>query len=258
MELNCVIAILDRNHRQQMEKIYRELQVKLNLTMLGKGTATREILRFRGLTGTEKAVMSAVADPETTGRLFRRAEEQLYIDIPGNGIMFCVPIKSAGGMSTLTYLTDKRPGDGKRPEMKFDYELIYVVLNEGHTDEVMGAARPAGAAGGTVISAKGTGILQKEKFEGLSLADEKEVILIVARSSQKASIMQAIMEKAGPQTRAGAICFSLPVTRIAGLRRLTEETENGDGSDMPEAEEPSKASEGANKTETGAEDSENP
>ena len=100
-----------------------------------------------------------------------------------------------------------------------------MILNEGHSDEVMDAARPAGAAGGTVLTAKGTGVKQTEKFQGLSLASEKEVILIVAKSSRKGEIMRAIMEKAGQQTKAGAICFSLPVTEIAGLRRLDEEEE---------------------------------
>ena len=35
--------------------------------------------------------------------------------------------------------------------------------------------------------------------------------------------MRAIIEKAGVQTEAGAICFSLPVTQVAGLRQMEEE-----------------------------------
>jgi len=59
----------------------------------------------------------------------------------------------------------------------------------------------------------------------LSLANEREVVLIVAKASTKAAIMKAIMEKAGVQTEAGAICFSLPVSQVAGLRRLEDEEE---------------------------------
>ena len=106
--------------------------------------------------------------------------------------------------------------------MNFEYELVYVILNEGHSDEVMDVARPAGATGGTVLSAKGTGIRQAEKFRGLSLANRKEVILIVAKAEDKAEIMKAIVEKAGIQTPAGAICFSLPVSQVAGLRKIEE------------------------------------
>ena len=125
----------------------------------------------------------------------------------------------------------------EKPVMNFEYELIYVILNEGYSDEVMDAARPAGATGGTVISAKGTGIKQAEKFQGLTLANEKEIILIVAKSSVKADIMRAIIEKAGLQTKAGAICFSLPVSQIEGLRRLEDSSETETTSSVSETNE---------------------
>ena len=162
------------------------------------------------------------ADEESTKKLILETKRRLFIDIPGNGILMVVPIKSVGGAQTLSLLTGDKPADSGKPEMKFDYELIYVILNEGHSDEVMDAARPAGARGGTVISAKGTGI-QTDKFRDLSIASEKEVVLIVASASGKAQIMKAIMEKAGPQTKAGAVCFSLPVSQVAGLRQIDAE-----------------------------------
>ncbi|MBQ7520998.1 MAG: P-II family nitrogen regulator, partial [Clostridia bacterium] len=135
------------------------------------------------------------------------------------------PIKSIGGAQTMAYLTDNKPMDSEKPKMEFAHELIYVILNEGYSDMVMDAARPAGAGGGTVISAKGTMIKPTEKFHGMSIADEKEVVLIVASAKNKADIMRAIMEKAGAQTKAGAVCFSLPVSQVAGLRRMEEEDE---------------------------------
>lgn len=52
----------------------------------------------------------------------------------------------------------------------------------------------------------------------MTLADEKDVVYIVARSEEKAAIMKAIKENAGPGTPAGAICFSLPISSVAGLR----------------------------------------
>ena len=97
--------------------------------------------------------------------------------------------------------------------MEFNHELIVVILNEGYADLVMDAARAAGAGGGTVLHAKGTGSKRGEKFFGVSLADEKDMV----------SIMRAINENAGPGTKAGAICFSLPVSSVAGLRERDEE-----------------------------------
>ena len=223
MELNLVMSIIDRSKRDRQAAIYKSLGLKVALTMLGRGTATSEHLLLHGLTTTDKAVMATVADRETTRKLITQTKVIMFIDIPGNGIMLSVPIKSIGGAQTMATLTDKKPVDAEKPKMEFAHELIYVILNEGHSDEVMDAARPAGAAGGTVISAKGTGFARMEKFSGMSIAEEKEVVLIVARADNKAAIMRAILEKAGPGTKAGAICFSLPVSQVAGLRRIEDE-----------------------------------
>ena len=102
--------------------------------------------------------------------------------------------------------------------MNFTHELIIVVLNQGYTDEVMNAARAAGAGGGTVLHAKGTGAEYARKFLGVSLASEKECILIVSETGNRSAIMEAIAREAGPSTPAGAITFSLPVSSVAGLR----------------------------------------
>ena len=138
----------------------------------------------------------------------------------------------------MAYLTDNKTVTGEKPDMNTTHELVVVILNEGCSDMVMGAARPAGATGGTVLAGKGTGARASEKFLGISLASEKDLVLIVAESSKKAAIMKAIVKEAGPGTEAGAICFSLPVSGVEGLRRINaEDAEDGvatETADVPE------------------------
>ena len=86
----------------------------------------------------------------------------------------------------------------------------------------MDAARSAGAYGGTVVHAKGTGMEAAEKFMGVSLAAEKEMVFIVTKTEQKNAIMQAIMKDAGLDSKAKSIVFSLPVTDTAGLRLIED------------------------------------
>ncbi|MBQ7845804.1 MAG: P-II family nitrogen regulator [Clostridia bacterium] len=223
MELNLVMAIVNRDRRETLENICKNLKLPMTLTVLCQGTATMEHLSLYGLVPTEKALLSTVADGETTQRLMRAAKLRMFVDIPGNGIMLSVPIKSVGGGRTMAYLMDNKTPTGGKPKMEFSHELIYVILNEGHSDEVMHAARSAGATGGTVMVGKGTGSKETGQFLGISLASEKDVVLIVSEAAKKAGIMKAIVEQAGPQTPAGAICFSLPVTQVAGLRQVEPE-----------------------------------
>lgn len=131
----------------------------------------------------------------------------------------------------MAYLTDNKTTTGEKPVMNSTHELVVVIINEGCSDMVMAAARPAGATGGTVLAGKGTGARESEKFLGISLANEKDVVLIVAEKQKKANIMKAIMEKAGPGTPAAAICFSLPVTAVEGLRRIDPEDEADSAAD---------------------------
>ena len=49
------------------------------------------------------------------------------------------------------------------------------------------------------------------------------MIFILTRSETKKPIMKAIMAKAGIQSDAQALVFSLPVGDIAGLRELDQE-----------------------------------
>lgn len=225
MELNFVITILDRVRKEEMAELYRSLGLKMTLSFLGRGTATSKHLLLNGLTATEKALVATAADGEATRQLMRTAKKKMFLDIPGNGIMLSIPVKSVGGGKTLAQLTDRTVTAPVKPMFEFHHELIFVVLNEGYTETVMEAARAAGATGGTVVPAKGTGKQQAEKFMGISLADERDVIFIVASAKNKAAIMKEIMEKAGVGTPAGAICFSLPISEVVGLRQVDEEEE---------------------------------
>lgn len=221
MELYYVITVIDREKTKQMLDIHDEIGLKLVLTNMAKGTATEEQLKHYDLESREKAVVSTFAGREEAEQLMKAAKKKMYIDIPGNGIMLSVPLKSVGGGKALEYLTNADIPTEGMPEMKFDNELIIVILNEGYSDAVMDAARSAGAGGGTVLHAKGTGSNMR-KFLGVSIAEEKDMIYILSPSLKKSAIMDAINKRTGRDTDAGAICFSLPVSEVAGLRQFEE------------------------------------
>lgn len=221
MELYYVIAITDHGRGEAMNALYRAAGLRGILSMPGRGTATSEHLAIYGLDATEKYVISAVGNRSEVEGLIKSAKRKLFIDIPGNGVMLTVPLKSVAGGKTLAYLTDEQKTGGA-PRMDFEHELIIVILNEGYSDFVMDAARAAGAGGGTVLHAKGTGGTRGEKFFSVSLADEKDMIYIIAHKDEKAAIMRSINEQAGPGSKAGAICFSLPISSVAGLRAREE------------------------------------
>ena len=145
----------------------------------------------------------------------------MKIDLPDRGVAMAVPLSGVGGSRTLEYFTaGQKIADNTQTEdnnMQSSHELIIAIYEKGYTDLVMNAAREAGAGGGTTISAKGTGA-GAEKFFGLTLAVEKEIVFIVSSVENKKDIMKAIMQKAGVDSKAHALVFSLPVSTTAGFR----------------------------------------
>ena len=216
--MNYVISITVPEALGVLEDICEELSLPLNVTLHGHGTAVQSMLDLLGIESNEKWVVLSTATEEKTAALIEAQKRRLHIGVPGHGIVVAVPVKSIGGGKTVAYLTGEENTSVKTtPPGSYAYELIIVVAREGQTDLVMNAARAAGARGGTVLHGKGTGAKSDPKFHNISIAEEKEVILIVSKSEEKSEIMRSILKKAGPDTPAGAIVFSLPATEVAGF-----------------------------------------
>lgn len=208
---------------------YQDFGVPVVLTALGRGTASDDILSTLGLEATEKAVLFSVVTPEKKKRLLKELVRTLHISAPGRGIAMSLPMSSIGGRTAMNYLLSGSAGDVPLPENdqkegttmpEAGYQLIIAVANRGYTDQVMEAARSAGAGGGTVIHARSTGADGESKFFGMSIAEEREMLFIVASAEDKNAIMQAIMAQAGMETKAQAVTFSLPLDDVAGLRTV--------------------------------------
>ena len=101
--------------------------------------------------------------------------------------------------------------------MEFSHECIVCIVNAGFSEAVMDAARELGARGGTVVHARGTANLEAEKFFGITVQPEKEMVLILVPGEIKEDILHALYRTVGLQTPGQGIAFSLPVDGVVGL-----------------------------------------
>jgi len=230
-KLYFMVSIIDRSLTKRFSSFYEAEGLSVSVTTLGVGTAASEILDYFGLDGAEKSVIFHVINGDKWRSLKHQLRLKMSLDVPGVGIVFLIPVSSVGGIKTLNYLTAGQEFQkGEESTLKdTKFELLVVIANQGYTELIMDAAREVHATGGTVVHAKGTGIQQAEKFMGVTLVPEKEMLFIVTRKEQKNDIMSAIMQKAGTGSKAGAIVFSLPVTDTAGMRMIEDVDE-----EMPE------------------------
>ena len=225
-ELYFMMTITSRDMLPKFLEAFDKNDLPIGFVSLGYGTAKDDILDMLGLVRSEKAVGMTVVTGESWKESKQYLRKKMYIDVPDTGISFIIPMSSIGGKRELAFLTaGQNYRKGEESVMKdTTMELLVVVSNQGHNDLVMDVARGAGAYGGTVIHARGTGMNQAELFFGVSLASEKDLTFIVTKKNQRNAIMSAIMKDAGMETPAQSIVFSLPVTDAVGLNTGDEDT----------------------------------
>lgn len=214
-----VLTVITHQYEPHFQKFFFESGAEYLLALPGEGTAKFEFLNLLGLEATEKSVILSACTRETKKRVMRNLVHQMGLDMPNAGIAVSVPMGAIGGASAMRLLLSGQTIDESEEKAMNDtpYSLVVVIANNGCTDLVMDAARGAGASGGTVLHAKGSGAAAAQKFFGMSIAEEKEIILIASAKKQAGEIMKAVMHECGASSKAHAVCFALPVDQIAGF-----------------------------------------
>lgn len=221
-ELYLMTVIINRRQSKRFQDVLDRAGASLGVVALGRGTAASDVLDYFGLAASEKALLCSIVTLETWKTIKTELQKKLYIEVPGTGIAFIVPLSSVGGKKQLQFLLNEQPFEKKEESTLKDtqYELLVIIAHKGYTEQIMEAARAHGAGGGTVLHARGTGMQKAQQFLGFSLASEKEIVLTVVPTAKKNGIMSAVMEQAGLDTPAKSIAFSVPVTAAAGMRLM--------------------------------------
>ena len=131
-----------------------------------RGTAGKKLLDLLGLEESEKTLLWAMTSRARAGRLLARLVREMGLDMPGAGIAFTTPVGSVAGATSLRSLTEGQDiimGEVTDMPAAFLYELIIAIVNRGHADTVMDAAR---AAGGRCVCVGTTSVRTLETVTG--------------------------------------------------------------------------------------------
>ena len=98
-----------------------------------------------------------------------------------------------------------------------DHEVIFAIVNSGYAEDVMDIAREQGVRGGTILNARGVVKEEAAAFFGITLHQDKEILMMVVEKSIRDNVLNAIYKQMGMAKKAKGIAFSLPVSDVAGL-----------------------------------------
>ena len=97
------------------------------------------------------------------------------------------------------------------------HALIVAVVKKGWGDRLIEYSMLAGASGGTIMYGRGMGIHEKQKFMGMCIEPEKEIVLSVVPRDKENIIMAEIVRSAELDKPGNGIVFILPIEKVAGM-----------------------------------------
>lgn len=225
--LYLFMTIIKKNDEEEFSDFFIKHNALPVYSTLCEGTTNSDTLSILGIEKSQKVLMQSIVTEDHAKKLKIDLTYDMDIDLPDRGIAISIPLSSIVSKTLLEKIRDQGQtvcSEDKiqfSDERKLNMELIISICPKGNSTEIMKAARTAGAAGGTIIKAKGTAGEGLDTFFGMSISNEKEIIFIVAKKDVRTPIMQAISSYKSPEGLQ-PITFSLPVSDVAGLRLMRE------------------------------------
>jgi nitrogen regulatory protein PII len=225
--LKLVFFIVDWSKTQIISNVFEEEKVRFHFITKGRGTARTEILDLLGIGSGDKAVVLCLEQEVLVPVLLKEVRKKLGFHNPGAGIAFTIPISGINTPLLRVFkesihqnekiALEKERAMAAETKTEITNDLIVAVINHGYSEEFMTVVREAGATGGTVLNARGLSHEGPVKFFGVSVQDEKEIVIILTNREKKVPIMEAASKTCGLASRAEGLIFSLPVDSVLGL-----------------------------------------
>ncbi|MCH5263553.1 MAG: P-II family nitrogen regulator [Lachnospiraceae bacterium] len=219
-----VITITREEDQKKLEEVFDSMDIPMCFQFRGKGTAPSEMMDIFGLRGTTRLLTGAFLPKTQVKPLFEMMNKQLSFRHKGGGIAITVPM--IGMQSCVVELLNHEKQEGAGSPLKGDetevkeksgYALIWVSVTGGYSDDVVDAARKAGAKGGTIMKGRRRSSERTSHHFGISMQEEQDFIMIVVPREKKNDTMAAIMDACGLQTKAHGVVWALPVDEVMGL-----------------------------------------
>lgn len=223
-----VLLITRDKDQKKLEGLFDDLHIPICYQCRAKGTAPSEMLDLFGLSGTTRLITVGVLPKFMVAELEAAAEQQLSFHKKGGGIALTIPVT---GLQNLVFqmlndesramlqqrMKERTEQDMAEVKSHMDYVVIWVSVASGYSDEVIDAARNAGAKGGTVLRGRQRNSERMSQHLGISMQEERDFVMMVVPRDKKAAIMSAVGGACGLASHAHGVILSLPVDDVIGL-----------------------------------------
>jgi hypothetical protein len=99
--------------------------------------------------------------------------------------------------------------------MKFS--VLVAILSEEFEERAIDVARQNGAAGVTILGAKGIGSKEKKTFFGLTVEGSQSVLVFVLERKLSVQVLKSIDRELSLAQSSCGVVFTVPLEHIAGI-----------------------------------------
>ncbi|MDY6396715.1 MAG: P-II family nitrogen regulator [Treponema sp.] len=217
-KFSLIISIVPHDKGEKLTKAAVNAGCGGGSVMMGRALAKSNFGAILGTGETTKDLIFMVVESTKKSAIMNAIYESTQNEKTNFGEIFTLDVDSllkAGANSE----GEKKMSENENKETSRD--MITVIVNKGYADDVMFAARKAGATGGTVINARGTAREDDAKFFGVHIVPEKDMLVIVVEHDKKEAVLSAIKEVKCLKEPGMGIAFCSPVTdfELLGKRK---------------------------------------
>lgn len=218
-----LVLITNPRLAEKATKIFRRSTLPVQYRLNAEGTASSEIMDMLGLGSIDKCIFMSTVPGQQGSAMLARLRQELHLGAVNSGIAFTVPLTGMNKLLLRMLTKEDEENDthsiGKVGNNMSDtkYALVVAAVNIGFSGDVMEAAKAAGAGGGTVIHSRWIGNEEVAASWGLSIQEEKEIVLILSEEEKKVEIMSGISGKCGMRSDAKGFVMALPIDSVIGL-----------------------------------------
>ena len=106
--LKLLITVVNRQKTELFLDYISSFESNLQLNMAASGTASTDMLRYLGLTDSDKSVIFSVIREDKEDTILRFLDEKFESVKNGKGIAFTVPMTSVIGVAIYQFLSNNR------------------------------------------------------------------------------------------------------------------------------------------------------
>lgn len=107
-KLELLVTIVGRNKAEYFADLLQSLEVNMQMTVLGHGTADEKMLVYLGLSETDKAVIFSIIQSRKVNDAVALLDEKFKTIKDGKGVAFTIPLTSVIGTLIYRFLSNVR------------------------------------------------------------------------------------------------------------------------------------------------------